>query len=139
TLGPAILYWTELLALIVAAVVLGRLALSPLRTHEWLLLGLGLSTFAWPVPALFAVWAFAMRWRERVPRLPVRWQFNGVQIALGVLTVSALVAVVGAIPFGLLGRPNMHVVSPVEFGSLSWFVDRTPGPTPESSVLSVSL
>ncbi|NIM33360.1 MAG: hypothetical protein GTN60_18780, partial [Pseudomonas stutzeri] len=46
------------------AVALGRLRQSPFKVHEWLLLGLGLSTFAWPVLILFAAWAFVMVWRR---------------------------------------------------------------------------
>ena len=39
TLGPAVLYWPELIALILASLILGRLRTTPLRTHDWLLLG----------------------------------------------------------------------------------------------------
>ncbi len=46
-LGPAVLYWSELAALIVFALILGRIRLSPLTTRHWLLLGLGFSTFNW--------------------------------------------------------------------------------------------
>jgi hypothetical protein len=138
-LGPAVLYWPELLALVIAAFALGRLAWSPLSTYEWLLLGFGLSTFAWPVLALFAVWAFAMSWRARTELvLSNRW-FNAVQVALAALAVIALVALIGAIPFGLLGRPDMQIVSPVDYNALSWFADRTAGLTPDSGALSVSL
>ena len=104
---------TALAALILGALALGRLPLTPLRTHEWLLLGFGLSTFAWPVLLVFAVWAFALAWRES--RAPT-WSnnmFNVLQIWLGMLTVLALVALVGAIPLGLLGRPDMQIASPL--------------------------
>jgi hypothetical protein len=63
--GPAFLYWGELLVFLVVAIVLGRLSNSPLSIGEWLLLGLGLSTISWTVLLLVAVWLFAMRWRER--------------------------------------------------------------------------
>ena len=39
SMGPAILYWSELVALIVASLILGRTAPTPLRIHHWLLLG----------------------------------------------------------------------------------------------------
>src|SRR2546429_26443 len=63
--GPAFLYWGELLVFIVVASLLGRWPQSPLRTTEWLLLGLGLSTLSWSVLVTVAAWLFAMRWRER--------------------------------------------------------------------------
>ena len=137
--GPAVLYWPELLAFVVIAFILGRLALSPLRTHEWLLLGWGLSTFAWPVLALFAAWAFAMSARERMEWRHSAGRFNALQIVLAVLTVAALGALLSAIPWGLLGAPDMQVVSPVGYERLSWFADRTAGLTPDAGVLSVSI
>jgi hypothetical protein len=54
------------------------------------------------------------------------------------LSVIALVAVVGAIPVGLLGRPDMQIVSPVRYGDLAWFADRTSGATPGAGAISVS-
>jgi hypothetical protein len=137
--GPAVLYWPELLAFIVIAFALGRLALSPLRTHEWLLLGWGLSTFAWPVLALFAAWAFAMAKRERMEWRHSAGRFNALQIVLALLTVAALGALLGAIPWGLLGQPDMQIVSPVSYEHLSWFADRSAGVTPDAGVLSVSI
>ena len=88
---------------------------------------------------LFATWAFAMSWRGQAsldlkPRL-----FNALQLGLGLLTVSALLALLAAIPVGLLGEPDMQIVSPVQFGSLSWFEDQSAGTTPEVATVSVSL
>jgi hypothetical protein len=138
-LGPAVLYWPELLALIVAALALDRLPLKPLRTHEWLLLGFGLSTFAWPVLLLFAIWALALAWRGS---RELTWSYTGfnlMQVGLAALTVIALVGLVGAIPVGLLGRPDMQIVSPVSYGELAWFADRTGAATPSAGAISVSL
>jgi hypothetical protein len=137
--GPAVLYWPELLAFALIAFAVGRLALSPLRTYEWLLLGWGLSTFAWPVLALFAVWAFAMSARERMnPQLSDN-RFNAMQAGLALLTVAALGALLGAIPWGLLGQPDMQIVSPVSYDRLSWFADRIAATTPNAGVISVSI
>ena len=139
TMGPAVLYWPELVVFALAAFILARFKWSPLRAHEWLLLGLGLSTFAWPVLLLFAAWAFTMSWRGQAdldlnPRV-----FNGLQVGLVLLTVTALLAVVAAIPMGLLGQPDMQIVSPVPSSSLSWFADQSAGTTPEVAAISVSL
>ncbi len=61
------------------------------------------------------------------------------QVGLALLTVIALAALIGAIPTGLLDSPDMHIVSPVSPGGLTWFADRTAGPTPAAGALSVSL
>ena len=140
TLGPAVLYWPELLALILGALALGRLPRNPLRTHEWLLLGFGLSTFAWPVLLIFAVWAFGLAWRESRGPTWSNNMFNVLQIGLAILTVIALVALVGAIPIGLLGRPDMQIATSVSSDfSLGWFADRTTGATPNAGAISLSL
>ena len=139
TLGPAVLYWAELAVFVLAAFVLGGIAMSPLRTHEWLLLGLGLSTFSWPVLFAFAAWAFLMSWRSRRAPAVHPWLFNAAQILLALLTLGMLAALIGSIMNGLLGSPIMHILTPVGSGGLSWFLDRTDAITPATGVISVSL
>lgn len=139
TLGPAVLYWAELAVFVLAAVLLGRLKLSPLRTHEWLLLGLGLSTFSWPVLLLFAVWAFLMKARNSQVLSENRIWFNTGQVLLALLTLATVGALISSIANGLLGTPNMHIVTPVSGGPLSWFADRSDGITTSVGAVSVSL
>jgi hypothetical protein len=57
--GPAVLLWGELIAFLLLAPVLARLPGMPLRTWQWLLLGIGFSTFAWSMLALLALWFLA--------------------------------------------------------------------------------
>ncbi|HKE43539.1 MAG TPA: hypothetical protein VKB41_03270 [Steroidobacteraceae bacterium] len=138
--GPAILFWGELLVFVVIALALGRSQHSPLRVHEWLLLGLGLSTFSWSVLLLFAVWIFAMHWRSRWAENDQRRTFNLIQVALGLLSVVALFSLVSAIPYGLLSTPDMRVRGAGSGGNVfSWFVDQATGVLPQPGVISVSL
>jgi hypothetical protein len=138
--GPAILFWGELLVFVVIALALGRSQHSPLRVHEWLLLGLGLSTFSWSVLLLFAVWIFAMHWRSRWAENDQRRTFNLIQVALGLLSVVALFSLVSAIPYGLLSTPDMRVRGAGSGGNVfSWFVDEAAGGLPQPAVISVSL
>jgi hypothetical protein len=138
--GPAVLYWAELIVFVVIAVLLGRIASTPLTTREWLLVGLGLSTFSWSVLLLFAVWAFAMRWRRTWTGGTAPWVFNAVQVGLALLTVAALGSLVAAIPSGLLGMPDMRIDG---VGSvtrhLQWFHDRVTDELPTPAVISVSI
>jgi len=135
--GPAILYWGELLVFIVIAVLLGRYTESPLRTHDWLLLGLGLSTFSWSVLLVFAVWIFAMRWRATAQIELSDTQFNLRQIGMAALSIIAVGGLVSAIPTGLLRQPDMSVRSPS--GGFTWFVDQTQSLLPQASVYTVPL
>lgn len=138
--GPAILFWSELAVFIVLAFLIGSSRFSPLRTHEWLLVGLGLSTFSWGVLLLFAVWMFAMRWRETSSAEESRTRFNLLQVGLALLSVIALVSLVAAIPNGLLGTPDMRVAGPDSYmGSFAWFLDATDNVLPQPGVISISL
>jgi hypothetical protein len=138
--GPAILYWAELAVFIVLALLLGRLRRTPLATHEWLLVGLGLSTFSWSVLLLFAVWVFVFEWRSRWTADTRPWVFNGVQLLLVLLTLAALGSLLAAIPNGLLGSPDMRVAGAGSHGGLlDWFHDRVEPALPQPFVISVSI
>jgi hypothetical protein len=138
--GPAILYWGELIVFVAVAAALGRSRHSPLRRHEWLVLGLGLSTFSWSALLLFASWMFTMHWREGfgVAQLSRR-TFNLLQAALILLSLAAVVSLVAAIPYGLLGNPDMRIAGAGQGAhELSWFNDQASGTLPTAWVLSIS-
>ena len=139
--GPAVLYWGELVALFAVAWLLGRWRWSPLRAHEWLLLGLGLSTQSWVVFVTVVLWLLAMRWRQDWPGARRRWVFNAVQLALAVFTFSALSTLVfSGIQYGFLSNPEMGVVGEGSGGNLfSWFRDQSATTLPQPLVLSVPL
>ena len=139
--GPAILYWSELVAFLLTAWFVGRSGRSPLRTHEWVLLGLGLSTLSWMVFALVAIWLFAMQWRRDWAGGTVRWRFNAVQVLLAALTFFAVTSLLfSGIRDGLLSTPDMGVTGPGSGGgNFSWFVDRIGGELPQPAVLSLPL
>lgn len=140
--GPVILYWSELAAFFVLAVFLGRQSWSPLRAHEWLLLGLGLSTQSWGVFALVGSWFIALRWRSQWSAEGIAdWLFDLVQAALVLLTVVALSGLVfTGIRYGFLSTPDMGVIGAQSGGNtFAWFADRTTAALPQPVVLSVPL
>ena len=140
-IGPVILYWGELIVFFLLAVLLGRMRRAPLRSYEWLILGLGLSTFSWSALLLFAIWIFAMRWREEiaVEQLSAR-KFNLLQVILIMLSLAAVISLVAAIPYGLLATPDMRVAGVgQQANELSWFNDQAAGELPMPWILSLSL
>ena len=139
-LGPAVMYWPELAALIVFALILGRVKLTPLTTRHWLLLGLGFSTFSWSVLALVIIWLMLCGAREK-SRLNLNWwKFNLVQVLIGGMTVVALASVVISLPVGLLGTPDMHVAGHNSYGNvLNWFADGSDSVLPIASVITVPM
>lgn len=139
-LGPAVLYWSELAVLILAALILGRTSLAPLKTWQWLLLGLGFSTFAWPALALIVVWLLACGLRERWNGEASWAAFNLVQLAFAGLTIVALLTIVTNLPSGLLGAPDMNVTGNGSHGNtLKWFADQSTTALPTAIVLSVPM
>ncbi len=139
-LGPSVLYWSELVVLLFVAFVLGRLTVTPLRTHHWLLLGLGFSTFSWYALLLVVVWLLASGVLAESKKSLLRWRYNGVQIAFAILSIVALITIVVSLPIGLLGSPDMHVVGNGSFGNrLNWFHDRSEVLLPTAFVLSLPL
>jgi hypothetical protein len=135
------LYWGELMVFMVLALTLGRSRATPLRSHEWLLLGLGLSTFSWFVLLLVVVWMMAIRWREGLSvQVFEPGRFKVLQATLMALSMVAVLGLVLAIPYGLLASPDMRIAGAGQsFGSLSWFTDQSANRLPSVWVFSVSL
>lgn len=125
-LGPAVLYWSELAVLILFALILGRVTWTPLKTGHWLLLGLGFSTFSWPVLGIVIAWLLACGARDKWRMQSSRWRYNTTQVLIALATVAALGAILVSLPSGLLGTPDMHVAGNHSSGnSLNWFADRS--------------
>ena len=139
-LGPAVLFWSYIGVVILAALALGRLPLTPLKTRHWLLLGLGL-TQTHPLVAIMVVgWLLALGLRQKQTFPPGWFSFNLAQVALVFWTAAALVGLYLSIQNGLLGVPHMQIAGngSSDF-SLHWTQDRISGILPQPWVLSLPL
>lgn len=137
--GPAVLYWSELIVMLLIAFALSRLRHSPLRAWQWMLLGVGFSTFSWGALLVVVAWLFALGWRERsAPAAPRT--FNLAQVGLVALTFAALLCLVGSIQQGLLGTPDMHVAGNGSIAhALRWFADRSADALPTAQAISAPM
>lgn len=139
-LGPAVLYWSMLAIVILGAVGLGRLPLTPLRTHTWILLGIGLVPTMLETTFVVVGWLLALGARQRLRPETRRVAFNALQLGLVMLTAMALGALCLALQAGLLGAPEMRIAGN---GShhlmLRWYQDRTGSDLPQASVWSLPL
>ncbi len=139
-LGPAVLFWSYLLLIILVALGLGRLKLTPLKTVHWLILSLGLTQVPPLMAILIAGWLIALGIRKNhVP--PLKWfQFNLTQLLLILWTLGSLFGLYTAIEKGLLGIPDMQVSGN---GSsdfiLNWTQDRIGPFMPQPHVLSIPI
>lgn len=140
SLGPAVLFWSLFGALLIVAVGLARVPLTPLTTTQWLLLAIGLSQVDISLAAVVVLWLFALGLRERYGGGLGAVRFNLAQIGLVLLTLAALVILIEAIRHGLLGRPDMHVAgNGSDAQLLRWYTDRVAAQPPTASVISAPI
>lgn len=122
--GPAVIYWGELIFFILLAIGLSRMSFSPINYWQWLVLGLGMSTFSWPALALVAGWILGSEWRRQNQTIPRQYPILTSWLTL-IATLIAVLVLVAAVPFGLLQSPDMGVVGNGSYGNqLNWFLDR---------------
>lgn len=139
-MGPAVRFWGLLAVLVVVAVLLGRSRLTPLNAFDWLLLALGLSQAGIGFGLLVTAWFFALGLRARYGVQNANWRFNLIQVGIGILTLLAASALIGAVRQGLLGLPEMQIAGNGSNGSvLNWYEDRSGTHTPSTWVVSVPL
>jgi hypothetical protein len=139
--GPAILFWSLLVVLLVVALALGRNRWTPLRSWHWMLLFVGLSQVDVVAGGFFVCWLLALGYRARDEGEGPPWQwFNLRQVVLVGWTLAALVILAVSLHQGLLGTPEMQVTGNGSSSSLlRWFTDRSPAALPSVRVVSVPL
>ncbi len=139
--GPAVLFWGLLAVLLFVSLLLGRSGLTPLKSWQWFLLGIGLSQSSPYLMVLVAGWLVVMAWRGKAA-LQDRpyWQFNLLQMGLLLLTLIALSSLVSAVTKGLLGLPDMQVDGNGSWAqNLLWYQDRSGNVLEQPLVISVPL
>jgi hypothetical protein len=139
-LGPAILYWGELLAFVLIALLLARVKFSPLNTVQWLILGLGLSLNNWGVLVLIALWFSSITASQYRPKEIKSSWFNLSQLCLYIFSAVAITSLIAVVPISLFSHPSMGIEGYQSYGNtLTWFADKADGQLPAVTVLSVSV
>jgi hypothetical protein len=139
--GPAVLFWSLLLVLLVVSLVLGANRWTPLRWWHWLLLSIGLSQVSVEAGAVFVGWLLVLGWRGREPGRGLgRKTFNLLQVGIVLWTLVALGVLGVSLYQGLLGAPEMQVRgNGSSADTLRWFTDRAPGLLPAPWMISVPM
>jgi len=139
-LGPAVLFWSLLAVLVLAAVALGQVRLTPLRTYQWFLLGVGLTQAPISMAMLVAGWLLALGWRKRHGAGSSDRAFDAFQLLLAAWTAVALVGLAWSIQQGLLGLPEMQIAGNGSGARLlRWYQDIATDTLPRAWVISVPL
>lgn len=139
-LGPAVLFWSYLAVVILAAVGLGRITWTPLKTHHWLLLGLGLTQVEPLVAIMIVGWLLVLGLRERYQIEQSPFCFDLTQLVLAVWTLAALAGLYFSIEKGLLGIPQMQIAGNGSSHYLmQWTQDRIGNTMPRPWVASLPM
>jgi len=139
--GPAVRFWGILLGSLLTAWLLGRVARSPLRSHEWMLLAIGLAQIPLPLALVVVGWLFVLVWRgsESFQRLPAGGH-NVLQVCLIGLTACVLGIFIAIVAEGLLGSPEMFIRGNDSTRTLlRWYEARCAATLPQPFCLSVSI
>jgi hypothetical protein len=139
-LGPAVLFWGVLVVIIILAIGLGKIPLTPLKHWQWFLLLVGLSQVPMESACVVVAWLMMLGWRGKRPNNNFNY-FNLLQVMLGLFTVCALAILVFAVEQGLLGgSPDMQITGNNSTGfDLNWYQDSSPAILPQANVISVPL
>ena len=140
-LGPAVLFWSLLLVILLAAWGLGRVRQTPLKALHWALLGVGLSQVPLLAIAVVAGWLLALGLRrERGATVRRDKVFDLGQLLLVAWTLAALGVLFWSIQQGLLGTPEMQIAGNGSTAAqLRWYADRAGAVPPTAWMLSVPL
>jgi hypothetical protein len=140
-LGPAVLFWSLAVVLVLVGAALGSTRLTPLRALHWALLGIGLAQTSIPAAAVVAGCLLALGWRQRRDAPITRaWVYDLGQIALVIWVGVAAAVLLAAVEQGLVAQPDMRVAGNGSSSELlRWFSDRTTGPLAQPWVVSAPL
>jgi len=139
--GPALRFWGILLGALLAAFVLGRIRISPLRSYEWMLLAIGLTQVPLPFALVVVGWLFALAWRGGDTYAPIHNLLHHLmQFILAFLTLVALGIFISVVASGLLGNPEMFIRGNGSSRTLlHWYQDGSDGLLTRPSFLSISI
>lgn len=124
--GPAVLFWGELLVLFLIALALGHSRYTPLRAWQWALLSVGFLQLHFVSLLAFAGLFAAFRYRsDHVDQLATsRWRHNLVQSALAALFFIVMLLLLGVITRALIGDPDMQIRGNGSSGAMMvWYQD----------------
>jgi hypothetical protein len=131
--GPAILFWSFCLYILVLALVLSHLRLTPLKTLSWFFFLLGLSQLSVVCAMITGGWLLLLGLRGKRDAIKNPALFNLTQIGLLILSALSLYLIYRGLNYGLLEAPNMRVTGNNSYGNhLRWFQDRSQGAFPEA-------
>jgi hypothetical protein len=137
--GPAVLFWSVLIIVVIVALGLSKTGLTPLKFYHWVLLGIGLSMSNLAAGLMVAGWLIALDFRRKAAGHEGR-KFNYIQIGIAFLTIAGMGSLIFAISKGLLGHPDMNIIgNGSNSGFLRWYQDVSGHTLPQAWVFSIPM
>jgi hypothetical protein len=138
--GPSILIWGMLFVVVIIAFALGRSQLTPLKSYQWILLCLGICTQSFVTFIVVAIWLIVLQQRGKLQHISSALTFKWMQLGLFIFSLIALACLIGTIPAGLLGSPDMHLVGNNSYaGVFNWYQDHSDSAFPTAWIISLPL
>lgn len=138
--GPSVQVWSVAVILLLVGWGLARSRLTPLRTHDWFLLGLGLMPLDLGAALVLPLCLLALGFRSRRATELRPRAHDATQILLALLVLASLAVLVAAVERGLLQTPDMRVMGNGSSATeLHWYQDRIASRLPQPWVLSLPL
>lgn len=141
--GPALLYWIWFVGAIVLAIVLGKMANTPLKTTQWLILLAGLSLLT-PHLGLWVVVALVLcsLYPKFIHTIPQKLKYFA-QALLAIILIAAVGILIYAMIQGLHNAPNMQLIPSALNSNLSadfvWLQDISTKTWPRAWVISLPM
>lgn len=139
-LGPGVRIWGWIVLVLTGCLLLALKGnRSPLRTRDWLLLGLGLVPLSPLAILLMVAGFFIVQWRSTRVQ-PMGSLHNLWQCGFGLLLFTMALILLAAVRNGLLGVPDMQIAGNGSTSQLlRWTADRSRGIPPGTGVLLLPL
>jgi hypothetical protein len=141
-MGPAILFWSLLIVVLLAALILGRSTSGflPLSTLSWFLLGIGLTQVSILSGLAVVAWFLLLHYRSKLDIEANGQLFNTVQIGVVLLTLIFIAILFWSVQQGLLGYPSMQIEGNGSSAyQLKWYQDRLGEEFHQVTLISVPL
>ena len=139
-MGPAILFWSVVLIILLVAFGLGKTGMTPLKFHQWFLLGIGMSQSNIAASVLVVGWLIILELRHKAKPDMDKTTFNMMQIGIAALTIFAISSLIMAIIQGLLGHPDMNIIGNQSNSRLlKWYQDHSSNVIPQAWIISIPM
>ncbi len=137
--GPAILFWSVIIIIVLAAFGLSKTGWARLSFYQWFLLGIGMCMSNLLACLIVVGWLIALDRKHKMVAIE-GLKFNFVQTGIAILTIGAMVSLVFAISNGLLGHPDMNIMGNGSNSTLlKWYQDVCEPILPQAWVLSIPM